>query len=78
MPPVRRLVLGDARANYLAPADDVLSAVAAKARRAYWLNPEPEANWGSGDSAALVYAERLPMVECRNLTQLEQFVESLA
>lgn len=77
-PKTALLVLGDARANYLDPADDRLAAVAAKARRAYWLNPEPRANWNTGDSAAQVYAARVEMHECRNLRQLEQFIESLA
>lgn len=77
-PKTALLVLGDARANYLDPADDVLAGVAAGARSAYWLNPEPRSNWGTGDSAAPVYAERVPMHECRNLAQLEQFVSSLA
>jgi uncharacterized protein with von Willebrand factor type A (vWA) domain len=77
-PKTALLVLGDARANYLATAADVLADLAAKARHAYWLNPEPQRNWGSGDSAAHVYAERVPMHECRNLRQLEQFIESLA
>lgn len=72
------LVLGDARANYLDPADETLAVIAAHARRAYWLNPEPESSWGSGDSAAPTYAGRIEMVECRNLTQLAEFVESLA
>ena len=33
--------------------------------------------WGSGDSAARSYGEILPMIECRNAAQLQEFVEGL-
>jgi uncharacterized protein with von Willebrand factor type A (vWA) domain len=48
------------------------------ARHAYWLNPEPRRQWDTGDSAASRYAELMPMHECRNLTQLAEFIEELA
>jgi uncharacterized protein with von Willebrand factor type A (vWA) domain len=48
-----------------------------RARHAYWLNPEPEAYWGSGDSATRAYADVIEMVECRNAVQLEDFVQRL-
>jgi uncharacterized protein len=47
------------------------------ARHAYWLNPEPRQYWGSGDSAASSYGDIVPMIECRNAAQLEEFVENL-
>ncbi|CRK59005.1 carbon monoxide dehydrogenase E protein [Alloactinosynnema sp. L-07] len=72
------LILGDARSNYLSPETGVLSDLAALARHAHWLNPEPIARWGTGDSAAPAYAEVIEMVECRNLAQLARFVERLA
>ncbi len=68
------LVLGDGRTNYRSPALPVLRRLAAEARHAYWLNPEPRGQWGSGDSAALTYAEVVEMVECRTVAQLEHFV----
>jgi uncharacterized protein len=71
------LVLGDARNNYRATAAPTLRALARKARHAYWLNPEPVAYWGSGDSVASTYAEVIEMVECRNAEQLEGFIERL-
>ncbi len=71
------LVLGDGRTNFRNPALPVLRGMVARARHAYWLNPEPRAQWGSGDSAAPAYAEVVEMVECRTVAQLEVFVRRL-
>jgi uncharacterized protein with von Willebrand factor type A (vWA) domain len=71
------LVLGDARSNYSDLALPVLRDLTARARHAHWLNPEHRRHWDTGDSAATAYGEVVPMVECRNLTQLGQFVHDL-
>ncbi len=71
------LVLGDGRSNYTDPGLDALRAMVAAARHAWWLNPEHPRQWGTGDSAALQYAAVLPMTECRNLTQLAEFVHDI-
>ena len=71
------LILGDARSNYSDLALDELRSMAGAARHCWWLNPEHPRNWGTGDSAAHEYAEIVPMVECRNLTQLGEFVHDL-
>jgi uncharacterized protein with von Willebrand factor type A (vWA) domain len=71
------LVLGDARNNYRATAVPALRALVQRSRHAYWLNPEPRAYWGSGDSATPQYSEVLEMVEVRNAVQLEEFVQRL-
>ncbi len=71
------LVLGDARNNYRATAVPTLRALVGRARHAYWLNPEPRAYWGSGDSATGAYADVVEMVEVRNAVQLEAFVQRL-
>jgi uncharacterized protein with von Willebrand factor type A (vWA) domain len=71
------LILGDARNNYRATGVPTLKQLVARARHAYWLNPEPEAYWGSGDSATRAYAEHIEMVEVRNAVQLEEFVATL-
>ena len=39
--------------------------------------PEPEAYWGTGDSATRAYADVIEMVEVRNAVQLEEFVQRL-
>jgi uncharacterized protein with von Willebrand factor type A (vWA) domain len=71
------LVLGDARTNYRDPNLAVVKRLVAQARHAHWLNPEPRRQWGSGDSAALRYADVLPMHECRTAAQLTAVVEAL-
>ncbi|WP_214370850.1 vWA domain-containing protein [Pseudonocardia sp. H11422] len=71
------LVLGDARTNYRDPNLTVLRRLVGQARHAHWLNPEPRRQWGSGDSAALRYADVLPMHECRTAGQLADVVEAL-
>ena len=50
-----------------------------KARHVYWLNPEPKSYWNTGDSIVGEYGTHTDGVyECRNLRQLEGFVEKLA
>jgi uncharacterized protein with von Willebrand factor type A (vWA) domain len=73
------LVLGDARTNYHQPHSEVMRELSHRARHLYWLNPEPSAYWDSGDSVMSDYAAHCDGVyECRNLRQLERFVEVLA
>ncbi len=71
------LILGDGRTNYRDPNLTVLRRLVGQARHAHWLNPEPRRQWGSGDSAALRYADVLPMHECRTAGQLADVVEGL-
>ncbi len=72
------ILLGDARSNYHSPEAWVLKELRRRARHVYWLNPEPRAYWGSGDSIIEHYAPYCDGVyECRNLRQLEAFVEHL-
>jgi uncharacterized protein len=72
------LILGDARSNYSDLSVPVLRDLAGRARHAYWLNPEHPRHWDTGDSAAGAYGDVVTMVECRNLTQLGDFVHDLA
>jgi len=73
------LVLGDARGNYHPARPEALAQVAEAAGHLYWLNPEPRAYWGSGDSVMGDYAPHCDGVfECRNLRQLGHVVEVLA
>jgi hypothetical protein len=76
-PKTSLLILGDARNNYRATGAATLKKLVGRARHAYWLNPEPEAYWGTGDSATRAYAEHIEMVEVRNAVQLEEFVKRL-
>jgi hypothetical protein len=72
------LILGDARSNYGDLALPVVTELAGRAKHAYWLNPERRAIWDTGDSRASEYGAIMPMVECRNLAQLGEFVHDLA
>ncbi|KPM54849.1 hypothetical protein CcI49_07925 [Frankia sp. CcI49] len=72
------LILGDARNNYRATSAAVFRRLCGQARHSYWLNPEPRSYWGSGDSATGAYADFVDeMVECRNVEQLQHFIERL-
>jgi len=44
------IVTGDGRSNFREPGVDALAAIADRARRTYWLNPEPESDWAIDDS----------------------------
>lgn len=73
------LLLGDARNNYHASQAWVIKEIRQKARHVYWLNPEPRSYWNTGDSIVGDYGTHTDGVyECRNLRQLEAFVEKLA
>ena len=72
------LLLGDARNNYHAAQSWVVREMRHKARHVYWLNPEPRSYWNTGDSIVSEYGIHTDGVyECRNLRQLESFVEKL-
>ncbi|HMK11514.1 MAG TPA: VWA domain-containing protein, partial [Acidimicrobiales bacterium] len=73
------ILLGDARNNYHAAQSWVLKEMRHRARHVYWLNPEPRSYWDTGDSIIGEYGIHTDGVfECRNLRQLERFVENLA
>ncbi|MGH9075493.1 MAG: vWA domain-containing protein [Acidimicrobiales bacterium] len=73
------LILGDARNNYHSSAAWVLAELRRQAKHVWWLNPEPRSYWDTGDSIASEYAQHCDgAYECRNLRQLEHFVEQLA
>jgi uncharacterized protein len=72
------LLLGDARNNYHASQSWVVKEMQHRARHVYWLNPEPRSYWDTGDSIIGEYAGYTDGVfECRNLRQLERFVDVL-
>ena len=71
------LILGDARSNYSDLSLDKLKEMERNTRHAWWLNPEHRRHWDTGDSVAGKYGDVVPMVECRNLTQLGEFVHDI-
>jgi uncharacterized protein with von Willebrand factor type A (vWA) domain len=69
------IVTGDARNNYRDPGLEAFRMIAERARKVYWLNPEPRGDWDTSDSIMIAYADRCHAVfETRNLTQLAEFV----
>ncbi len=70
-------VLGDARTNMSDPNLAAVRRISERPRRVHWLNPEPRAQWGTGDSAAPDYAGLLEMYECRNVRQLSALITRL-
>ena len=72
------IVLGDARSNGRAGAAWVTAELRQQVRRLYWLNPEPRWDWNEDDSIIEEYEHHLDGVfECRNVRQLEHFIQSL-
>jgi uncharacterized protein with von Willebrand factor type A (vWA) domain len=71
------IVLGDARTNGRDPRADLFAAVAEKAGRTFWLNPEPHLYWNYGDSVIAAYAQHCEAHECWTTRHLEDFVKAL-
>ena len=72
------ILLGDARNNYHAAQSWIVAEMRKRARHVYWLNPEPRSYWDTGDSIVSEYAIHCDgAFECRNLKQLERFVDLL-
>ncbi len=71
------IVLGDARTNGRPPREDVFAALAEKAGRTFWLNPEPRLYWNYGDSVIAAYERHCMAFECWQTKHLEDFVRHL-
>jgi uncharacterized protein with von Willebrand factor type A (vWA) domain len=74
-PKATLIVTGDARGNYRDPGLEALRQIRARARRLYWLNPEPRADWSTTDSLVHLYQPHCDgLFEARTLRQLAAFV----
>jgi uncharacterized protein with von Willebrand factor type A (vWA) domain len=72
------LIFGDARGNYLPAEEATLARIARRAGSVYWLNPEPQAQWNTGDSTMRGYEPYCTAaVTCRTLSDLRRFIERL-
>jgi uncharacterized protein with von Willebrand factor type A (vWA) domain len=72
------LILGDARNNYHGSQAWIAREIQQRARKLFWLNPEPKAYWDTGDSIVGEYGAHCDgTFEVRNLRQLERFVDNL-
>jgi uncharacterized protein with von Willebrand factor type A (vWA) domain len=73
------IVMGDARANYRDPGVEALRQLRARARRVYWLNPEPRRDWDTMDSVMGLFAPHCDRVfEVANLRQLADCVYQIS
>jgi uncharacterized protein with von Willebrand factor type A (vWA) domain len=72
------IILGDARGNRTDPRIDVFQAVAARAKRVIWLNPEYRTAWGTGDSDMLRYRPFCDVATvCNTLRHLERVMTDI-
>ena len=72
------IICGDARTNYRPDGAEALRTISEQARRVFWLNPEPKAEWGAADSAMDDYrAYCRGAFEVRSLRQLGDVIASL-
>ncbi len=73
------VILGDGKNHWRPPRTEDLAIIAKHVERIYWLNPLPAEQWNTGDSAMGHYAPFCHRVlECRNLSQLAEFVHAIA
>lgn len=72
------IILGDARNNDLPAGEQFLAEVSRRARQVFWLNPESESRWNSGDA---IMGRYLPYCRaarrCANLDDLGRFTDYL-
>lgn len=72
------LIFGDARNNWFADESWVLQEMKKNVKKIYWFNPEPEKNWGMGDSRIYEYKKYCTEVfECSTLLKLEKAISQL-
>ena len=73
------LVIGDARNNYRFLDEKLLIEINEKFEKIYWLNPEKEEYWSTGDSIVNHFQPICESIEeVRNLNQLKIFVEKIS
>ena len=73
------LVIGDARNNYRFLDEKLLIEISEKFEKIYWLNPEKEEYWSTGDSIVNHFQPICESIEeVRNLNQLKIFVEKIS
>jgi uncharacterized protein with von Willebrand factor type A (vWA) domain len=72
------IVTGDARGNYRDDNVAAFARIAQRARRLFWLNPEPHGEWGEDDSLIEVYRGHCDGVfEARTVRQLADVIAQL-
>lgn len=72
------LIVGDARSHHRRAGTAELAELKARARHVFWFNPEPAAEWDTGDSLASAYRARIDaMHEVATMRQLGDAVAAV-
>jgi hypothetical protein len=72
------IVVGDGRNNYNNPQIEIFRKMSRRARRTIWINPEPQIQWGTGDSDMPKYAPHCDdIVRAGTLNELTTAVDQL-
>lgn len=72
------IVVGDGRNNFNDPQIELFNRLSRRSRKTIWLNPEPMALWGSGDSDMHLYAPLCTRTfHVANLAQLADAIDHL-
>lgn len=72
------IFLGDGRSNFADPRLDLMHTIQQRVRSVIWLNPEPDAYWGQGDSVMHRYERFCHVAKtCNTLEGLERIVEDV-
>jgi uncharacterized protein with von Willebrand factor type A (vWA) domain len=72
------VILGDGRNNRRPARADILRDLTQRCRGTIWLNPEPVARWGTGDSAIASYCKVVDsLLACGNLHELAADLASI-
>ena len=72
------IVIGDGRNNYHPSRAALLGEMGRRAKQILWLNPEPRALWGFGDSAMREYEEHCDQIMVvRNLEALRHVIDRI-
>jgi uncharacterized protein with von Willebrand factor type A (vWA) domain len=72
------IMVGDARNNYNDPQVEIFQTMARRSYRSLWINPEPEIQWGTGDSDMWKYAPHCDdILRAGTLNELASAVDQL-
>ncbi|MBI3159335.1 MAG: VWA domain-containing protein [Chloroflexi bacterium] len=72
------IVVGDARNNFNDPQMAIFQKLARRAHRTIWINPESQAQWGTGDSDMWKYQSICSdVLQARNLRELSNAIDLL-
>src|SRR6056300_1153177 len=72
------IVIGDARNNYRNISQELISNLAEKYNKIFWINTEQKKHWNTGDSQMNKFEViNLRTVEVRNYKQLKKFIQEL-